>query len=87
VIITIYGFECFYLLHHRKVDTFHKFYLVFILLLWDDLGKAATKLCSFFTYNNMGLKTLSTDCTFASLIQLKEKTLKDMLVFRSQARV
>jgi hypothetical protein len=25
VIITIYGFECFYLLYHRKVHTFHKF--------------------------------------------------------------
>jgi hypothetical protein len=78
VIITIYRFECFYLLHHRKVDTFHKFYLIFILLLWDDLGKEAAKLCSFITYN-MGSKTLSMECTFASLTQLKEKTLKDVI--------
>jgi hypothetical protein len=57
VIITIYKFECFYLLHHRMVDTFRKFYLVFILLLRDDLGTEAAKLCSFITYNNMGSKT------------------------------
>jgi hypothetical protein len=87
VIITIYGYECFYLLHHRKVNTFHKFYLVFLLLLRDDLGTEATKLCCFFTYNNMGSKTLSTECTFASITQLKEKTLKDMLAFRSQGEV
>jgi hypothetical protein len=29
--------------------------------------------------NNMGLKTLSTECTFASLTRQKKKTLKDML--------
>jgi hypothetical protein len=74
VIITIYKFECFYLLHHRKVDTFHKFYLVFVLLLRDDLGTKAAKISSFFTYNNIGLKTLSTECTFPSLTRLKEKT-------------
>jgi hypothetical protein len=28
----------------------------------------------------MGLKTLSTKCTFASLTHLRKKTLKDMLV-------
>jgi hypothetical protein len=27
----------------------------------------------------MGLKTLSTECTFASLTRLRNKTLKDML--------
>jgi hypothetical protein len=31
------------------------------------------------TYNNMGSKTMSTKCTFASLTRKKKKTLKDML--------
>jgi hypothetical protein len=35
--------------------------------LWHHLRAKATKVCCFFTYNNMGLKTLSTKCTFASL--------------------
>jgi hypothetical protein len=35
----------------------------------------------------MGSKTLSTECTFASLTRLKEKTLKDMLAFRSQGKI
>jgi hypothetical protein len=34
----------------------------------------------------MGLKTLSTECTFASLTCLKEKTLKDMLAFGNQGK-
>jgi hypothetical protein len=29
----------------------------------------------------MGLKTLSTECTFASLTRQRKKTLKDMLAF------
>jgi hypothetical protein len=33
----------------------------------------------FLTYHNMGMKTLSTKCTFASLTREKKKTLKDML--------
>jgi hypothetical protein len=37
------------------------------------------KLCYFLTYNNMGSKTLSMECTFTSLTQQKNKTLKDML--------
>jgi hypothetical protein len=44
VIIIVYGFECFYLLHHKKVDTFHRLYLVFILLHRDDLGTEVAKL-------------------------------------------
>jgi hypothetical protein len=32
----------------------------------------------------MGLKTLSTECTFASLTRLRKKTLKDMLAFGNQ---
>jgi hypothetical protein len=35
--------------------------------LWHHLRAKATKVCCFLTYNNMGLKTLSTKCTFASL--------------------
>jgi hypothetical protein len=33
----------------------------------------------------MGLKTLSTECTFAILTYQRKKTLKDMLAFRNQA--
>jgi hypothetical protein len=32
----------------------------------------------------MGSKTLSTDCTFASLTRQRKKTLKDMLAFGNQ---
>jgi hypothetical protein len=35
--------------------------------LWHHLRAKATKVCCFLTYNNMGSKTLSTKCTFASL--------------------
>jgi hypothetical protein len=38
-----------------------------LLLLGNHLGTETPELSSFITYNNMGLKTLSTDCTFASL--------------------
>jgi hypothetical protein len=34
----------------------------------------------------MGLKTLRTECTFASLTRQKKKTLKDMLAFRKQGK-
>jgi hypothetical protein len=34
----------------------------------------------------MGSKTLSTECTFASLTRLKKKTLKDMLAFGTQGQ-
>jgi hypothetical protein len=34
----------------------------------------------------MGLKTLSTECTFASLIYQWKKTLKDMLAFGDQGK-
>jgi hypothetical protein len=34
----------------------------------------------------MGSKTLSTECTFASLTRLKKKTLKDMLAFGNQSQ-
>jgi hypothetical protein len=34
----------------------------------------------------MGLKTLSTECTFASLTRERKKTVKDMLAFGNQGR-
>jgi hypothetical protein len=34
----------------------------------------------------MGLKTLSTKCTFASLNRLRKKNLKDMLAFGNQGK-
>jgi hypothetical protein len=34
----------------------------------------------------MGLKTLSTECTFTSLTHLRKKTLKDMLAFGNQGK-
>jgi hypothetical protein len=34
----------------------------------------------------MGLKTLSMECTFASLTGLRKKTFKDMLAFRNQGK-
>jgi hypothetical protein len=46
---------------------------------WVPPLNKTTKLRCFLTYNNMGSKTLSTECTFASLTQQKKNTLKDML--------
>jgi hypothetical protein len=34
----------------------------------------------------MGLKTLSTECTFASLTHQRKKTLKDMMAFGNQGK-
>jgi hypothetical protein len=34
----------------------------------------------------MSSETLSIECTFLSLTRLTEKTLKDMLIFRSQGK-
>jgi hypothetical protein len=34
----------------------------------------------------MGLKTMSTKCTFTSFTRLREKTLKDMLAFGNQGK-
>jgi hypothetical protein len=34
----------------------------------------------------MGSKTLSTECTFASLTRQRKKTLKDMLAFGNQGK-
>jgi hypothetical protein len=61
-------------------------FLVFFLLLGRHLGTETTELRCFITYNNMGLKTLSTECTFASLTCQRKKTLKDMLDFGNQGK-
>jgi hypothetical protein len=37
------------------------------------LRTKTTKVCCFLTYNNMGLKTLSIECTFASLTRQKKR--------------
>jgi hypothetical protein len=59
---------------------------VFILLLGNHLGAETTELNCFITYNNMGLKTLSTECTFATLTRQRKNTLKDMLAFGNQGK-
>jgi hypothetical protein len=41
--------------------------------LWNHLRAKAAKVCCFLTYNNMGLKTLSTKCTFASLTRQNKR--------------
>jgi hypothetical protein len=37
------------------------------------LRTKTAKVCSFLTYNNMGSKTLNTECTFASLTRQKKR--------------
>jgi hypothetical protein len=59
---------------------------VFFLLLGKHLGTETTELNCFITYNNMGLKTLSTESTFASITRQWKKTLKDMLAFGNQGK-
>jgi hypothetical protein len=55
-------------------------------MLWNNLGTEIVELSSFITNNNMGLKTLSTECTFASLTRQRKKNLKDMLAFGNQGK-
>jgi hypothetical protein len=59
---------------------------VFFLLLGHHLGTETAQLSCFITYNNMGLKTLSTECIFASLTRQRKKTLKDMLAFGNHGK-
>jgi hypothetical protein len=59
---------------------------VFFLLLGNHFGIETTELRRFITYNNMGSKTLSTECTFASLTRQRKRTLKDMLAFGNQGK-
>jgi hypothetical protein len=70
----------------RRPTTLPNKFLVFFLLLGRHLGTETTELRCFITYNNMGLKTLSTECTFASLTCQRKKTLKDMLDFGNQGK-
>jgi hypothetical protein len=60
--------------------------LVFFLLLGHHLVVETIELRCFITYNNMGSKTLSTECTFASLTRQRKKTLKYMLAFGNQGK-
>jgi hypothetical protein len=60
--------------------------LVIFLLLWHHLRAETVKLGCFITYNNMGSKTLSTECTFARLTRQRKKNLKDMLAFGNQGK-
>jgi hypothetical protein len=55
-------------------------------VLGHHLGAETTELSYFITYNNMGSKTLSTECTFASLTYQRKKTLKDTLAFGNQGK-
>jgi hypothetical protein len=41
--------------------------------LWHHLRAEATQVYCFLTYNNMGSKTLSTKCTFASLTRQNKR--------------
>jgi hypothetical protein len=42
-------------------------------VLGHHLRAKISKVCYFLTYNNMGSKTLSTECTFASLTRQKKR--------------
>jgi hypothetical protein len=59
---------------------------VFFLVLRHHLRTETAELRRFITHNNMGSKTLSTECTFASLTRQRKKTLKDMLAFGNQGK-
>jgi hypothetical protein len=61
-------FECrtYYYITGRQ-NTLPQKSLVFFLLLGHHLRIETTELRRFITYNNMCSKTLSTECTFASL--------------------
>jgi hypothetical protein len=59
---------------------------VFFLLLGHHLGTEIAELRCLITYNNMCLKTLSTECTFTILTHQRKKTLKDMLAFGNQGK-
>jgi hypothetical protein len=60
--------------------------LLICLLLWHHLRAEIAKLGCFITNNNMGLKSLSMECTFASLTQQRKKLLKDMLACGIQGK-
>jgi hypothetical protein len=86
VIITIYGFECL-LITSQEGRHLPKILLNFHPVASRRSWNRSSKTLQFLCLQQQGSKTLSTECTFTSLTQLKEKTLKDMLTFRSQDRV
>jgi hypothetical protein len=79
--------ECgtYYYITERQ-NTLPQTSLVFFLLLRHHLRTTIAELRRFITYNNMGSKTMSTECTFASLTRQRKKTLKDMLAFGNQGK-
>jgi hypothetical protein len=74
VLITYPVFECstYYCIIGRQ-NTVPQTSLVIFLLLWHHLRVETAKLGCFITYNNMGSKTLSTECTFASLTRQRKR--------------
>jgi hypothetical protein len=74
------------LLHYWEAKHPPQTSLVFFLLLRHHLREETAELGCFITYNNMGSKTLTTECTFASLTHQRKKTLKDMLVCGNQGK-
>jgi hypothetical protein len=75
-----------FLLHYWEAKHPPQISLVFFLLLWHHLRTETAELRCFITYNNMGSKTLSMECTFASLTHQMKKTLKAMLAFGNQGK-
>jgi hypothetical protein len=76
------------ILHNREANILSPTSLLIFLLLWHHLRAETAKLGCFITYNNMGSKTLSTECTFASLTrQRKKRLLKDMLACGIQGKI
>ena len=69
-----------------RQNTLPQVSLVFFRLLRHHLRTETAELRPFITYNNMGSKTLSTQCTFASLNPTREKTLNDMLACGIQGK-
>jgi hypothetical protein len=67
-------FECrtYYYITKRQNILLQTSLLIF-LLLWHHLAAETAELSCFITCNNMGLKTLSTECTFASLTRQRKK--------------
>jgi hypothetical protein len=64
----------------RKFQNLNFWDATLVLQNWKCPPATGTLRVLLITYNNMGSKTLSTECTFTSLTRLMKKTLKDMLV-------
>jgi hypothetical protein len=81
----MFEWRTYYYITGRQ-NTLPQVSLVFFRLLRHHLRTETAELRPFITYNNMGLKTLSTECMFASLNRQRKKTLKDMLAFGNQGK-